>query len=220
MDGHVGIGTSVDAFFRQVSGHESFDSLVSARRERGKSAHLLDLAGSGNTIAALEGDASVTAVRLEPTPGPMRVRAPEGRRHEINGNLFKRKTWNAIKKSVRTRSIRSFDIIVARPGGPLVVSEPHHPEAYTPDAALASYLVLARRAYSMLSRDDGVMLVQIPRHVERSGLLEPWVENLRKAEIHVEYSSQNPGFDAGAMMLTKSKGSAAVLPGLAAPDPS
>lgn len=136
-----------DSFFNDLLEKEnadSFEILLSARKDDRKPTNVLDLFGSGYFINDLSVADSITGVRLLNTKaatlkllqsdidygyaeeeGKLEKRAMDqiekvtasSKWSQIEGNLFLPTTWNALDKNAKQRGIPSFDLITIKPEG-------------------------------------------------------------------------------------------------------
>ncbi len=101
-----------------------FESLVEKQRHTFKRIHILDLFGSAVFIHP-RGIDSLVGVRI----APLAVSAypagfPAQNHSEVIGNVFSRKTWDALRSHMTAREIRLFTLITVRPVGGYTLNSP------------------------------------------------------------------------------------------------
>lgn len=202
-------------FGKLLGNYTTFDQLVSARKHSGNATNLLDLFGSGVIVSDYDVVDSATGVRLKDVP----VRAADrvSKRQVVEGDLFKLETWERLKENLAKRQVKSLDIITIRPVG--AFSELQHELAGTLEevdpklkgspaqleAFNRTYLMVLRRAYSLLSADSGEMYVRLPVYANGS----KWRDQLEANHITTEL------YD-GSLKLTKTRNSPEKFPNLEA----
>ncbi len=105
----------------ELSAEDFFENWIQKRIKNKKTAHVLDLFGSGYFVEDRKAATSVTGLRWGPYGGN-RWNASEGNPNmpkpvEVLGDITNLKTWAALDQSKKDRSIPSFDLVVMHPVG-------------------------------------------------------------------------------------------------------
>lgn len=209
---------SYDYYFSKVLPNGvSFATLLKDRKKLGKSTHIADFFGSAIFLRKFSKVDSLTGVRLSSIQSDSLPKEfPNKKWQQVFGNLYSLRTWNAVKANMRERNITSFDLIVSRPLGGTSMSHEIADGTVTERSYFAAHFILLRRAYELLSNDDGLMFVEIQDNVADSTEFNQFLELLKQNGIEFRYTPYYvlDFFRRGALFIQKSAASPKVLPEL------
>lgn len=160
---------------------ESLDKLLERRREEGRGANVLYLAGQAGLLRQLPlqhglavtlGDSRTSEQKEEDSARGISVYA-WSEELGTTGNVLDSSTWKDINSWVRERNIEGFDLEICNPwGGFKLIPE---------DPRLVFTLV--NKMWRLLSKDEGVLLTQYQG--VHGDDIKRWAELLKKNNISV-----------------------------------
>lgn len=150
------------------------------RYVQGKDSCVIDLAGGG--AAAVRDLQQRELVTTGLTVGLTDLRDPYAKMTDayksltyIEGDLFKRDTWNTIDAWLETTPEQKASMILCRPVG-----------GFPRVASLETYLPLLERTWERLSPDNGILLTQLPvRNPQQMQIVTEYFKTLRLVGIDV-----------------------------------
>jgi hypothetical protein len=169
-------------FFRALAG-STFEQHAATRKNRRKTTHVADFFGSAvftETPGAFDSLTGVRFQELDPQFYPEGYPAPHWR--ELTGDIYAGPVWVELDKSMATRAIAAFDIIIFRPDGPLQMPSINYVQLGSPSRQMAFFSIHHRvldRAWQRLSTDEGEMFIQLTPEIFEARILKDWVELLR-----------------------------------------
>ncbi len=185
------------------SNAQSFEDLAKIRRARGAKTHTLEIAGSAIFSDSPENFDSLTGFRLGPrtTEDSNFVKGPSfsyEKREEVYGSVFETPAWNKLKQNMKARAIDGFDIVIARPLGPL-----WHMEEFSVTDVKPLQMVTKRvldQIWSVTSADKGQIFLQVPLNFQNLPAFEKWLSTLASQGIPHSVTWNHNG---GMLVLTK-----------------
>ncbi len=185
-------------------GFNDFDELVAKRRESGKNVAVLDLMGSANFLRMPENADFLLGVRIKKEDA-------KGKRKIISGNIFEKSGWQNIKQCMKNKELDSFDVIICRPEGPFInKKEPRFERGYS-----LIYGKMLKEAYSILTRDQGMLFTQIPKTLTNKRLLNKNLEQLRNCGLEIESDKYRSNYGStGVLLIIKNESSPKKLPSI------
>ena len=172
-------------YFRDVF-HQDFASFLQSRTKDGKDANVLNLMGQGETLMQLPLQAGL-ALTLGDGRSDGQKAIDQARNIDVvEGNILFIPTWKAMKKKMEMNGISSFGLILCRPDGGL------WPEFIPYVEGL--YYRLLNRAWDVLSPDGGVLLTELPAHLNWGGIyassIQKWINTLQAHGIRARYEEE------------------------------
>ncbi len=182
---------SYESTFRPILsqiGVQNFQELIDKRAiETRQNLHVLDLFGGAYFLSDLTHVTKLVGVRLKNIDEAVLTNCREKyeetqltreldilnelteltnnpKRTVIEGNLYKGKTWNKLKKENMENSGKGFDIIICRPEAPFRDSTVLNWEKISDDGIAKEeiFVGLLERTLELLSTNDGLLFTQIP----------------------------------------------------------
>lgn len=194
-----------EEYFRPIFS-TPFVQFLETRKSEGRGTYTLDLMSLG------------TILRELPIYGGVALGLGDGRSEKekrqdrakdvilITGNVLTRKPYRMVKEWIRQKQRDGFDLIICRPYGALT-------HTYIPENKELYYLLL-NRAWHLLSRENGLLLTEVPLFLHSKGgvltlnEMNQWLNTLKEESIEVEYKRER------ALKLVKNHHSPLNLPTL------
>jgi hypothetical protein len=152
-----------DAVFFGALGNKSVGEFLSDRRdEYGFSTNVLDLFGSAVFLDDLQDIDTLTGARLESIRSHrLPPSYPNPKWDEVTGDFTLKSSWAKLRDNMSKRNISHFDLIIFRPvgGGHIFDDSVFDPNSRSISAA--KLIRMLREAYSLLSSEDGTILVSL-----------------------------------------------------------
>ncbi len=205
---------SYNSDFQPLLDERSIEEWLLMRKAQGKSTHILDLFGSAVFLKEKSNLAdTLTGARLlDLNDHETMNKSWDLYQHDhwsvVPGDLFQKKTWKILEEELRKKNAMPVDLITFRPMAGI---------AYYGGVQgfLQIFFIMMKRAYKLLSNNNGMMLIQLPREYLEVFEEEEWVALLQKNGIAAPFryfQNQTKDKSDPLIRIDKSQKSSFLLP--------